>query len=92
VAGISQGQNNQGHASCFLLGTTILTADGGRRVEDLAVGDLLPTMFGGLRPIQWIARYPFRKSDPSKPWVDVCGLFGSLARLSRPIFRAPIFL
>ena len=26
-------------------------------------------MFGGLRPVQWIGRYPFRKSDPSKPWV-----------------------
>jgi hypothetical protein len=35
----------------------------------LAVGDLLPTLFGGQRPIQWIARCPFRKSDPSKPWV-----------------------
>jgi hypothetical protein len=72
VAGNNQGENNnnQGHASCFLRGTTILTADGGRRVEDLAVGDWLPTMFGGLRPIQWIACYPFKKSDPSKPWLD----------------------
>ena len=26
-------------------------------------------MFGGLRPVQWIGRYPIRKSDPSKPWV-----------------------
>jgi Hint domain len=26
-------------------------------------------MFGGLRPIQWIGLYPFKKSDPSKPWV-----------------------
>jgi hypothetical protein len=50
-------------------GTTIHTASGNRKIEDLAVGDLLPTMFGGQRPIQWIARYPFRKSDPSKPWV-----------------------
>src|SRR5271165_5712076 len=54
---------------CFLRGTTILTADGGRKIEDLAVGDLLPTMFGGLRPVQWIGRYPIKKSDPSKPWV-----------------------
>jgi hypothetical protein len=27
-------------------------------------------MFGGLRPIQWIGRYPFRKSDSSRPWVQ----------------------
>jgi len=54
---------------CFLRGTNIRTAVGERKVEELAIGDLLPTMFGGPRPIQWIARYPFRKSDPSKPWV-----------------------
>ncbi len=55
--------------NCFLKGTTIRTADGGRKVEDLAIGDLLPTMFSGMRPIQWIGRYPFEKSDPSDPWV-----------------------
>ena len=26
-------------------------------------------MFGGPRPIQWIGRYPIRRSNPSKPWV-----------------------
>jgi hypothetical protein len=54
--------------NCFLKGTKIQTAEGDRKVEDLATGDLLPTVFGGVRPIQWIGRYPFRKSDPSKPW------------------------
>ena len=58
-----------GKGNCFLKGTKILTADGERKIEDLAVGDLLPTMFGGLRPVQWIGRYPIKKSDPSKPWV-----------------------
>ena len=53
----------------FPEGNQDLTADGERKVEDLAIGDLLPTMFGGLRPIQWIGRYPLKKSDPSKPWV-----------------------
>jgi hypothetical protein len=33
------------------------------------VGDLLPTFFGKIRPIQWIGRYPFKRSDPAKPWV-----------------------
>jgi hypothetical protein len=35
----------------------------------LAVGDLLPTVFGGTCAIQWIARYSLKKSDPSKAWV-----------------------
>ena len=30
---------------------------------------MLPTRFGGLRPVQWIGRYPIRRSDPTKPWV-----------------------
>jgi hypothetical protein len=66
--GNGNGGNHNG-ANCFLKGTKILTADGERKVEDLAIGDLLPTMFGGLRPVQWIGRYPRKKSDPSKPWV-----------------------
>jgi Hint domain len=58
-----------GRCSCFLKGTKIDTASGERKVEDLAIGDLLRTMSGGLRPVQWIGRYHFKKSDPSKPWV-----------------------
>jgi Hint domain len=66
--GNGQGGNGQG-SHCLLRGTTIQTASGNRKIEELMVGDLLPTLFGGQRPIQWIARYPFRKSDPFKPWV-----------------------
>jgi Hint domain len=62
--GCSKGTN------CFLRGTKILTADGERKIEDLAVGDLLPTRFGGLRPVQWIGRYALKKSDSSKPWTE----------------------
>ena len=55
---------------CLLRGTTIRTCDGGRKIQDLKIGDLLPTLFGGVRPIQWIARFPYKKSDPAKPWVS----------------------
>jgi hypothetical protein len=55
--------------NCFLKGTKILAAEGERKIEDLAIGDSLPTMFGGLCRVQWIGRYPIKKSDPSKPWV-----------------------
>jgi Hint domain len=54
---------------CFLKGTRIGTVEGYRKIEDLKVGDLLPTVFGGVRPIQWIGRYPYKKSDPAKAWV-----------------------
>ena len=58
------GQNpNQGPGQnqCFLKGTTIRTAAGDRKIEDLAMGDLLPTVFGGICPIQWIGRYSLKK-------------------------------
>ena len=72
--GQGQNDNDQGRkggrrTNCLLKGTKVQTAEGERKVEDLAIGDLLPTMFGGLRPIQWIGRYPRKKSDLCKPWV-----------------------
>ena len=54
---------------CFFKGTAIRTTEGDRKIEDLTPGDLLPTIFGGTRPIQWIGRYRHRKSNPDKPWV-----------------------
>jgi hypothetical protein len=66
---VGKGCEPKGGSNCFLKGTKILTAEGERKIEDLTIGDLLPTMFGGLRAIQWIGRYSFKKSDPSKPWV-----------------------
>jgi hypothetical protein len=58
-----------GSGQCFLKGTKIRTAEGERKVEDLASGDLLPTLFGGMRPIQWVGRYAHKKIDPAKPWA-----------------------
>jgi len=62
---------NPGNAQgcCFLEGVEILTSSGPKKVEQLAVGDLLVTEFGGLRPIQWIGYYSYKKADASKPWA-----------------------
>ena len=60
---------HEGGHKCFLKGTTIDTAGGKRKVENLTIGDLLPTVFGGMRPVQWIGRYRYKKSDPQRPWV-----------------------
>jgi hypothetical protein len=67
--GNGQGGNGQGYGQCFLKGTNIRSAEGDRRVEDLSLGDLLPTVFGGICPIQWIGRYSIKKSDPTRAWV-----------------------
>ena len=62
------GGNGGGKSNCFLRGTKILTAEGERKIEDLAIA-IAADAFRGLRPIQWIGRYSFKKRDPSEPWV-----------------------
>ena len=75
----------------FLKGTKIRTALGERKVEELAIGDQLPTAFGGTQPIQWIGRYRYQRSDIRKTWVkDVLPVRSSSVRLSRPMCRTVI--
>src|SRR5271163_867 len=49
---VGNGCDKGNATNCFLKSTTIRTVSGDRKIEDLAVGDLLPTMFGGVRPAQ----------------------------------------
>ena len=85
--------NGQGYSHCFLRGTAIKTVSGSRNIEDLAVGDLLPTVFGGASPVQWIGRYKFKKADRSKPWVeDVLPIRIARSALSRDIPQADLYV
>lgn len=76
---------DRGGGSCLLEGTWVRTVDGERKIEELAVGDLLPTMFGGERQIRWIGRYPIMNDPinllvriarsalgPNVPRADLC--------------------
>lgn len=71
----------------------IRTADGDRNIENLAPGDLVPTVFGGTCPIQWIARSRFKRSDPTKPWVrDVVPIRVARSALGPDVPRADLYL
>ena len=53
----TQGLTTQSNSHCFLKGTAIRTMQGDKKIEDLTVGELLPTAFGGEVPIKSITRH-----------------------------------
>jgi hypothetical protein len=93
LAGLLGNANQGGSGKCFLKGTTIRTADGDRKIEELAVGDLLPTVFGGICPIQWIGYYTHKKSDQARPWVkDVRPVRVARSALGPDLPRADLYV
>jgi len=53
---------------CLLRGTLILTPEGERAVENLAIGDTVTTSSGGKETVRWIGRQRFRRT-PGRAWV-----------------------
>jgi len=64
------GNSCAGGGNCFLKGTLIDTPAGQKKVEDLLIGDLVSTIGGASRPVQFISAYSYKKSDPSRDWVE----------------------
>ena len=57
------------------------------------MGDMLPGFFGGIRPIQWIGRYSFKKSDPTKAWVrDILPVRVARSALGPDVPRADLYI
>ncbi|RED35197.1 Hint domain-containing protein [Rhodopseudomonas thermotolerans] len=54
---------------CYLKGTRIRTVDGDRAIEELSVGDLLPTALAGVQPIEWIGSWRHSKAA-GRSWPD----------------------
>jgi len=60
----------QAAAACFLKGTRIRTATGECNVEDLSIGDLVPTVSGGVQAVQLIGSYTFLKDGAKTSWGE----------------------
>jgi hypothetical protein len=57
------------HTPCFLKGMRVQTVDGDREIQDLRIGDRIPTVFGGTRSIKAISSYSNKKRDPLQRWA-----------------------
>jgi Hint domain len=66
--------------ACFAAGTRLATPHGEVAVEDLAIGDLVVTMSGALRPIKWIGcrSYSGRFVMGRKDVLPICIKAGAL--------------
>ncbi|MEO0771643.1 MAG: Hint domain-containing protein [Pseudomonadota bacterium] len=76
---------------CFVAETMILTDEGERPVEDLAVGDMVMTKDRGLQPIRWIGHRQVKAEGAFAPvWIKA-GTFGDHADLAvSPLHRVLI--
>jgi len=81
------------HGRCFLQGSRVETADGPRKVEDLAIGDILPTVFGASQPIQWISCERFRRPRPGMAWPrELCPVLVARSAIAPRVPRADLFV
>jgi hypothetical protein len=64
-----ENEDNDHKPNCYVKGTGILTPQGERRIEELAVGELVTTSIGTARPIKWIARRRYVRAE-NKQWMD----------------------
>jgi hypothetical protein len=78
---------------CFLAGTRIRTREGDVAVEKLRIGDVLPTLHGGEKPIIWIGRrdYQARFIAGNADVLPICVKTGALgAKIpARDLFLSP---
>jgi hypothetical protein len=77
---------------CFLRNTHILTAQGERPVEDLSIGDLVMTVGGQAKPIEWIGRRRHTRAAGEKWATDIVPVRIARGALAEDLPHADLFL
>lgn len=67
---------------CFVAGTRIETADGPRPVEDIRVGDMIPTRDHGLQPVRWAGQRRVQATGSHAPVEISPGALGPHGRIA----------
>ena len=57
---------------CFLKGMRVRTVDGDREIQDLTIGDRVPTVFNGTRLIKAISSYSLKNAISRGPGTRAC--------------------
>jgi Hint domain len=86
------GPGNGGGANCFCAGTLIETGRGAVTVEDLRIGDLVPTVGGRPEPVRWIWTRRFEIAGSNEWPVDVLPVRIAKGALGDGIPRRDLYL
>ena len=65
-------------STCYVAGTYIRTPTGEVKIEDLRIGDLAVTRYGGSRPVRWIGKQSFLGRFLGHDRAPVCIRAGAL--------------
>ena len=84
-SGLNAERYNWNYVTCFLEGTLIETVNGPRPIEDLQLGDLIPTMDSGDQPIRWVASSRIVGNPKAAPIRIEAGALGN----TRDLYVSP---
>ena len=84
-SGLNAERYNWNYVTCFLEGTLIETVNGPRAIEDLQLGDLIPTMDSGDQPIRWVASSRIVGNPKAAPIRIEAGALGN----TRDLYVSP---
>ncbi|WP_146345575.1 Hint domain-containing protein [Falsiphaeobacter marinintestinus] len=77
ASGLTVNRQEWDYMTCFAEGTRVKTASGPRRIQNIRVGDLIPTFDSGIQPVRWIGESTVEATEAFAPVVFKEGAIGN---------------